>query len=187
MTSTFEFTGKGGRKATIEVTYVCKVEDRVLDADGLKVCAGREVSTYGSRMTVYIDGKKLDESTDPNFWRLIDTPNGKRIWGSKLGFADAEMAAKYEAWINGIFEAGKPEELKAAETAEAEAKAEQEIEYAKRIVAEAEKQKDIPSVTEARRRMKAYNDAMNEGGYGYVPHIISREEYEEAKKTLEKA
>ena len=38
-----------------------------------------------------------------------------------------------------------------------------------------------------RRRMKAYNDVMNESGYGYVPHIISHEEYEEAKKTLEKA
>lgn len=187
MTSKFEFTGKGGRKATIEVTYVCKVEERFLDADGFKVCAGREVSTYGSRMTVYIDGKKLDESTDPNFWRLIDTPNGKRIWGSKLGFADAEMAAKYEAWINRIFEAGKPEELKAAEEKDEAAKAEEEIEHAKEVVAKAESQKDIPDRNEAKRRMKIYNDAVNEGGYGYVPYIVSLEEYEAAKQVLAKA
>ena len=187
MTSRFEFEGKGGKKVTIEVTYVCEMVDRVIDADGFKISSGRELSTYGSRLTTYIDGVKLDESSDPTFWALIDTKMGKRIWGSKLGFADAEMAAKYEAWINAIIESGKPEELKAAETAEAEAKAEQEIEYAKRIVAEAEKQKDIPSAAEARRRMKVYNDAVNEGGYGYVPYIVSLEEYEAAKQVLAKA
>ena len=189
MTSKFEYMSKTGKKVTIDVTYICKMVDRTLDADGLAIAAGREVSTYGSRLTVYVDGVKFDESTDPTFWRVIDTREGyKRIWGcKKIGFADKEIAEQYAAWIQNIIDANKPEELKADEAAEAKDNAEREIESAKRIIAKAEKQNDIPSSAEAKRRMKAYNDAVNEGGYGYVPYIVSREEYDAAKKVLAKA
>ena len=52
------------------------------------------------------------------------------------------------------------------------------------IVAKAEAQGDIPSREEARRRMKVWNDINNEGGEGFVPRIICREEYEAAKEFL---
>ena len=35
----------------------------------------------------------------------------------------------------------------------------------------------LPSVEDARRAAKAWNDANNEGGEGYVPHFYSDEEY----------
>lgn len=47
-----------------------------------------------------------------------------------------------------------------------------------------ESQKDLPKPEEARRRMKEYNDINNQGGEGFVPHIYSLTEYENAKREL---
>lgn len=52
------------------------------------------------------------------------------------------------------------------------------------IIATAEAQRDIPTNEEAARRIKAYNNANNEGGYGYVPYIVTAEQYEAAKAAL---
>ncbi len=60
----------------------------------------------------------------------------------------------------------------------------QEIEDLERLVARIEQQGDIPTQEEARRRMRRYNDIMNEGGEGYVPHIYSDKEYVWAKDRL---
>lgn len=35
----------------------------------------------------------------------------------------------------------------------------------------------LPSKEEAKKKAKRYNDMNNEGGYGYVPHFYSEEEY----------
>lgn len=68
-----------------------------------------------------------------------------------------------------------------AKTAHENAEEIKEIESA---IAEADKQKDIPTKAEAERRMKAYNDLNNEGGEGFVPHIYSKEEYVFLNKRL---
>ncbi len=62
---------------------------------------------------------------------------------------------------------------------------EDEIARCRYIIAEAEKQADIPTVQEAHRRMRQYNNLHNEGGYGYVPIIYSEEDYQSAKERLE--
>ena len=61
---------------------------------------------------------------------------------------------------------------------------EKKIKAAKETIEKAEAQEDIPTRAEAQRRMKEYNDINNEGGFGYVPYIVSREEYEEAKTII---
>lgn len=60
----------------------------------------------------------------------------------------------------------------------------EEIERAKKLMAKAEQQKTIPTKAEAKRMMRQYNELMNEGGEGFVPHIISREEYDYALKVV---
>ena len=65
-----------------------------------------------------------------------------------------------------------------------EKEVEKRLAEAHRIVAKAEAQRDIPDKEEARRRMRVYNEINNEGGYGYVPYIYSREEYDEAKEII---
>ena len=60
------------------------------------------------------------------------------------------------------------------------------IDSLEKSIATAKKQKDLPSREEAKRRMKTYNNTVNEGGEGYVPHIITKEEYEDMQKQLRK-
>lgn len=187
MTSKVEFVSKSGKHVEIVADYRAKMVSNNVSLDSYKVMIAGELDDSDSVLRVYVDGELLDESNIPGFWRVIDDHKigHKRIWGiEKMAFADDEIAEQYDAWIKSLIEAGKPEELKAAEVKAAAEEKAAEIEYAKETIAKAEAQKDIPSREEAKRRMNAYNNVANEGGYGYVPHWVSREEYEAAKALL---
>ena len=93
--------------------------------------------------------------------------SGSRVWIITQAEWDALLALEQQR----ADEAGRKER-------------EETIEYLVATISEAEAQSDIPERAEAKRRMRAYNDVYNEGGEGYVPHIISREEYETAKDLL---
>lgn len=73
---------------------------------------------------------------------------------------------------------------RAALDARREARNREKIEELSKIIADAEKQADIPTPAEARAREAAYNARNNEGGYGYVPHIIDSAEYAAAQDKL---
>lgn len=53
------------------------------------------------------------------------------------------------------------------------------------IIAQAERQGGAMTDAEAAEARKRYNDAYNEGGYGYVPHYVTRRELEAAKAWIE--
>ena len=188
MEGTFEFKLKGGSVCTIEVTYECIMGNEIVDADGDKIILDPKPTDVGRcQMVAYVDGRKVDSSKNSAFWRLVDTPEGmKKIWGLKIGFSNSEDAERYEKWISGIIESGKTDEVRAYEKAEKEVKIKEKLERAKKTIIKAERQKDIPTKAEAKRRMKQYNDVMNEGGEGYVPCIISLDEYEHAKEIVKK-
>ena len=59
-----------------------------------------------------------------------------------------------------------------------------ELVEAKAIIAKAEKQTVIPTWEEEKANRKAYNDVMNEGGDGYVPHRITVEQVAWAKDII---
>ena len=97
---------------------------------------------------------------------------------------DAETEEKYTAWINSVFKDGTADEVIAYEK-EKEAKEKAiDLDVARYLVRKAEKQAEIPCREKAKKLMKEWNDIYNEGCEGYVPHIISREEYEEALEFL---
>lgn len=73
---------------------------------------------------------------------------------------------------------------RAAESDDDAAKA--EINAAMEIITKAEAQADIPTAAEAADRIKQYNNVYNEGGEGYVPEIITAEQYEQAKAVVQK-
>lgn len=54
------------------------------------------------------------------------------------------------------------------------------------IIEQAEQQKSIPTREERETMLKAWLNAENEGGEGYMPRIVSREYYEWAKCELER-
>ncbi len=65
--------------------------------------------------------------------------------------------------------------------------AEDDLEYAdglRAIIAQAEAQRDIPTKEEAARRAAEYNSVNNEGGDGYVPRMVTAEQYLAAKEAL---
>lgn len=189
MKGTFEFKLKNGSICTIEAKYECVMEDEVIYADGHKI-VGRPRPTEAGRcdMVAYVDGKKIDSCWNTAFWGLIDVkenPGVKKIWGLKVGFASPEDAERYEKWIAEIIDCGKSDKVKDYEKAEKEKAVKEKIESAKKTIAKAESQKDIPTKEEAKKRMKQYNDTMNEGGEGYVPYIVSIEEYKAALKIVQ--
>lgn len=181
----YEWTLSNGRKVTLEARYTEKVIPRVLDADGWKIEAGEEIST-DAMLTAYIDGKKHDSCWDPGFWRIVESgkPGIKMIWGIKnIGFTD-DRAAEIEAFLNSVIEEGRDEKAQALRDEKAAKELKELKEHYSKVVAKAEAQHDIPDREEARRRMKVWNDINNEGGEGFVPHIVCREEYETAKAFL---
>lgn len=52
------------------------------------------------------------------------------------------------------------------------------------IIAQAEAQRDIPTKEEAARRAAEYSKVNNEGGEGYIPHMVTAEQYRAAKEAL---
>ena len=164
----YEWTLKDGRKVTLEARYTEKVVPRILDADGWKIEAGE------------------DSCWDPGFWQVIKTskPGIKMIWGIKnIGFTD-DRAAEIEAFLNSVIEEGRDEKAQALRDEKAAKELKDLRKHYSEVVAKAEAQHDIPDREEARRRMKVWNDINNEGGEGFVPRIICREEYEAAKEFL---
>lgn len=190
MKGTFEFKLSNGSICTIEANYECVMERETLYADGWNI-PGEEkpMDSIDNSLIAYIDGKKIDSSRDKSFWGLIDVrdnPGVKKIWGIKVGIVNPDDAERYEKWIAEIIDGGKSDEVKAYEKEQKEKENKEKVESAKKTIHKAEAQKDIPTNEEAKRRMKRYNDVMNEGGEGYVPYIISVEEYEYAKEVVAK-
>ena len=190
MKSTFTWTLRDGRKAELKATYGCEMKKRTADADGIKVeLEARPAETADTDLVFCVNGKQISHSWNVASWELTDrNMNGqscKAIDALRVAF-DLETAAKYEAWIAGVIEAGTSDEVKEYQTAQEQKKVERKIEAAKTVIRKAEAQKDIPTAREAERRLRAWNNVVNEGGEGYLPEIITLEEYEYAKETLRK-
>lgn len=189
MKGTFEFKLRSGSTCTIKAEYECVMKSQTIDADGDKITVKAKPTSAGRcNMVAYVDGKKVDDCRNPEGFKLIDAtghPGVKKPWGLRVCIANKEDQERYEKWISEIIDGGKSDEVKAYEKAEKEKQIKEKVEDAKKTIAKAESQKDIPTKEEAKRRMKQYNDSMNEGGDGYVHYIISIEEYEYAKKVVE--
>ena len=187
MTSTFEFiSSKTGSTVRFDLTYECKLKKEYADVDGTSIFLGEEETTVGSMLTVSIGDEKIDSCWDPAFWRLIDVKDGaaKKVWGLKIAFTDMDVAAEYEAWLAECMDQGTSAAVKERREVKNREREEETAQYAQSVIAKAEAQREIPAEAEAHRRMREYNEVMNEGGEGYVPHIVSLEEYDWAKSVL---
>jgi hypothetical protein len=173
----FKFNLTNGKTVTIKAEYKEVIQDKINDADGVKISVGTE-KVIKAKMTAYVDGKAVDYSVNPDAWVLIDYKRYKKIWGMKIAFANAADAARFEKFVAEVIAEGKIKEEEKDELKE------EKRAWAKTIVAKAEAQDDIPTAVAARARRRNYNDKMNEGGEGYVPEIIDKKQYDTAKKIL---
>lgn len=55
-----------------------------------------------------------------------------------------------------------------------------------KTIRQAQQQKDIPSPAVARQREHEWNNINNEGGYGFVPHVIDSDEHAAAQAFVER-
>lgn len=189
MKNTYEWNLTDGRKITLEAEYEETVQNKVVNLDGDIFDTGDREIVTNAMLIAYIDGKQFDFTRYVNFWEIVDAnklKKIKKIRGIKQIAFTEERAKEIEAFLTNVIEGGRNEEAQKIRDKENEKKKQNEIEEAKRIIEKAEKQKDIPNRAEAQRRMKRYNDINNDGGDGYVPYIISLEEYEDAKEKLAK-
>lgn len=188
---TYEWKSTQGKTIRLDAEYTERVTDDTVWLDGDEVNTGDKKIVVAANLTAFVDGKRIATCYLPNFWQIIDVPNApvaglKKIWGINGIAFTAERAAEIEAFLNDVIASGKIAEANEIRAEEQAAEDAEELERAEKIIEKAEAQKDIPSREEAKRWMKWYNDAVNEGGEGFVPYVISREEYEAAKRTVER-
>ena len=177
-TREFTWTLTSGAAGKLVGSYVSKVDKKILDADGIAVECGKEVSHYGSDLVAYVDGKRVDSCWDPAFWRLIDSHGAKKIWGLKVGFASAEIADKYNAFLSDLMQ--EDDEVLALRAEEKRKQVAEDLEMYRNIVSWCERGYLVETEAEAKEKWRKYNDINNEGGYGYVPTWYTRAQYEEA-------
>ena len=188
----FEFE-QLGKKFRIELQYrrYMTAQTAWLDGDVLKMPAEPQESVSAK---VFIDGKLKYETNRASAYWLRLSKDTKQMKGHTVKTVhDLQMAIiepktwdAYEKWIEEVIEEGTTPEVRTYLAQQQAAQDAEDLAEARRVVELAEEQKDIPSMEEARRRMKWWNDTYNEGGEGYVPEIIGKEQYERALATIER-
>lgn len=183
-TTTREFitTTKDGREIKIVATYVSELTVSPY-LKNYPFAVRDYISTCGSSMIAYVDGVRIKgSSTNPAFWRLIETQGIKKIWGMPIGFDDPDKIDAYNAFLKEVMQ--DDDEVVAFRAAEDAKKAAAELERCKRIVAKCEAGWMVETGEEASAKRESWNNLHNEGGEGYVPTWYTKAAYEEAKKYI---
>jgi hypothetical protein len=184
-----EWTTAKGIECKIVAEYEKVMERTSYDLDGDIIYRDAEPVERAS-MTVYADGKKIAKCLDVFFWGLIDVPNNagvKKISGLPVGFSKSETIKQYEEFVKSLIEDGTSDEAKSYEAAKENEAVEEELQNAKEIVRMAESQNEILPYAEVKKYIANYSSVNNEGGEGYIPRIISKEEYDKAKRCIGKS
>ncbi len=168
------------RTATVEFRIIyC---NREIDADGYRYETDEIVKV--TEIKLVVGGKVIAKSSE-NFIRVIDSEKAR--FGDKyIPANDAKIIlgvlAEMHEELSRKFDTKTPEEERAERAEKAEV---QKQEWAKRIMKEVEERKtEILSAEQEKAWRKNYNDAINEGGEGYVPQRITLEDVEKAKRVL---
>lgn len=180
-------------KATARITVCAWTEEIVLD--GISLGSSR---LHSSKKVEIIapDGKVISEGfhadvleynflTDTYFDKLKLDPNKKY---SRVGDKTLTIGAEAGEAINAaISEMVSELEIRFQGYSTADKEREAEVEEAKAVVAAAESEGVDKLMTAEQIKVwrKGYNDLYNEGGEGYIPSRVSREQYESALRTLQ--
>lgn len=179
------FSG-GGTEIKLVAKYTAYMADEILYADGQEIKTGKKIVKSDACLTAYVDGQEIDESKNIDYWKIVDIQikgqNAYRIWGiAKIAFLSA-TADEIKKFLNSVIENGTNDDVKKIRQEQKQ----KEMEYFSSIIAEAEKQDSIPTKMERDRWERKYNNTYNDGGEGYVPHMVCLEEYQWAKAQITK-
>lgn len=182
-TREFSFVAQSGQEVKIVATYVSNLTiSPYLAIANCPTTKRDHISTAGSSMIAYVDGKRVKECRDPWFWQLIDSKGLKKIWGLPIAFSDSDKADAYNAFLADLMQ--DDDEViafRAATQAEEQRKRDAEdLAWYKQVVAACESGYLVETVEEAEARQTSWNNVVNEGGSGYVPTWHPRALYERA-------
>jgi hypothetical protein len=180
----YSWLSTGGTEIKLVAKYTAYMADEILYADGQEIKTGKKIIESDACLTAYVDGQEIDETKNVDYWKVIDIQiNGKKaykIWGiAKIAFSSA-TADEIEKFLNSVIENGTDDTVKKIRQKQ------NEIQYYANIIDSAEKQDSIPTKKERDRWERNYNSTYNDGGEGYVPHMLCLEEYQWAKAQIEK-
>jgi hypothetical protein len=185
------WTGRSGNKITLKASCETKIVENFADVDGDKVLLGTK-SLERANLELWVDGKKIEDCWNTGFWKIVDNKETglKKIWGLPVVMEEGQ-AKKVEEFLKFVIENGKTEDVKKYEQKLSEEKKEKEISNAIEIIEKSKttsKNADGTLMTEAEAKkwMKRYNDLYNEGGDGYIPEIITKEQVQYAMSILDK-
>ncbi len=180
----YSWFSTGGQEIKLVAKYAAYMADEILYADGQGIKTGKKIVKSDACLTAYVDGQKIDETGNVDCWKIIDIQvkgqKAYKIWGiAKIAFSSA-TADEIEKFLNSVIENGTDDTVKKIRQKQ------NEIQYYANIIDSAEKQDSIPTKKERDRWERNYNSTYNDGGEGYVPHMVCLEEYQWAKAQIEK-
>jgi len=180
-----KWTGSKGQEIELRARCEIRMVNKEVNLDGYIRRSEKKEKRVEAMLELWIDGNLVDKCPNINFWRLIDVKgaNLKKIWGLNVGMTP-EQAEIVDRFLQDVIEAGKSTEVEATEQKEQENKRAEEILEAKRILDKASKQPKIMTNAEYAEWRRLYNNAMNEGGEGYIPELVTVEQLEWAKSIL---
>ncbi|ELK39917.1 hypothetical protein D478_21593 [Brevibacillus agri BAB-2500] len=179
--------GKGIARITVSMWSTPKY------SDGIPL--GCDEVHSSSLVVVLMDGKVVSRGffaevleynfiTDTYFHKLNLDPTSKY---SRVGDKALTPGAETGEMITSLIKEMKAELAKEfnVETEE-EKQRKEEVEYAQGVIALAEKQgvDTLPNSDEVKAWRKRYNDLYNEGGEGYIPVKVSKEQYQWALNVV---
>jgi hypothetical protein len=185
----------------VVITVVAEFCEYHTEGDAWEGRVAEHKAWVSTEITLEMNGKKFESvsgfTSDENYitkvLKLDDSIKAHSLFRDKTGKAiainlKAENAEKVLAAIEEAKAEVITDEVKACKKAEAEAADKEERAEAQAVLEAAERVINNGSKlrTNAERKVweRNYNNAMNEGGEGYVPHYPSVEEYEAAKARL---
>ena len=200
MKGSITWKGATGATFTAEAEYTVKMVSDVAWLDGYEVPKAATPHCT-AQLVVTKDGMRIDSCSNAAFWSCIEIGDKAlaakgithRLWGcTKVAFT-SEVAAQIDAMLKNVIAGGKAEdpEVAAYYAAKAAEKADKERRNAEWVIEEAKRTPRNPDGTlmndkEAAAWQRSYNNAMNDGAEGYVPDVITQEQYDAALKVLSK-
>jgi hypothetical protein len=177
------WVGKNGNKIELRAKCSQNLAKSVVDLDGDKFL-GENYISEDAMLELWIDGKKVDSCRDTGFWQIIDYPDMpgiKKIWGLKVGMLP-DQAVKVQDFIKDVVKAGESEDVRKFKELREQRYLAAIEEGRKNIISRYENQSLKLTKEEYDRYIKDYNEKYNEGGEGYVPNLVTTEQYKKAKE-----
>lgn len=189
-----------GTKVNFEYSYEKKMVDNIAYADGDNINLGKELFKK-EKIIAFIGDKKYElhkrmvDKNSTNETHTIALKEGAdmffKAWDGATVILKKDQLEKFKKIMAEAQKKGTTAEAAEYERLQEEKRIAAEVEHAKKIIEKAEntvKNEDGSLMTRQEKRsyLKKYNDFYNEGGEGYLPEVIAKEDVEEANKILDR-